>query len=1389
MTRLRHLASLALLLLGSAPLSAEIHIGGKVTTVDEEPVAKARITLEPKPIAYELTRQRLSRQRLSAANPEPAETALSDGEGLFAVAAPDLGFWTLRVDRPGFVPRELQLAPLLDAVDLAPLELESGREIIVRVIGPGGEPVDARIRAAREVPPDGSNPFRRRPLDDGPWTTADVLGVTGPDSEVRWTIGSEDDWFVEAHVDGYPPLRQPVGSAKRQVELRMKPGVERRIEVVDSRGRPIAGAVITFEDGLLPAAETDGKGRATLMVDGSGDVSLDVLGPAGHRGSHVLGKLEAADADPQAEVIELEEPITVSGRVIDETTRLPIANALVWTQSATTGRSDGGGGYVLSGPRDDLRAISAAAAGFSTGIGMVGDYRGTVAAPGESVADGPTISLVPVAGLQGVVVDPNGDPLRSVEITCEAKRDRNRRRLSFRPSSIGSQSGRTAAGGRFRITGLPLENGYLLRFSKDGFAPAKLEIDDLESQEDRGSLRVVMQPGRRGVGWVVDDQDTPVAGAEVRLTEAAAAAGRRRFFDPGTDRQRPDSVTGAEGRFEIADMAPGRYDLEAEAPGFATATVPGIEIPDGAGELDLGTLVLIPGATIEGRVVDDRGQPIAGADIRISQPSRMPSSILRQMAAGTPADAVSEADGRFRVTDQQPGGRVDLSAEKEGFVTASVAGVEAPTREPLEIELRTASKVLGRVIDVNAQPVAGATVEVHPERQGGSGMGRGMTGWRRETTAKDGTFEISDVEPGRVTVAVSAAGFRRQELAGLEVPATEPLRDLELVLVPGAEVRGTVTEADGSPAAGVFVSVTDPGSTGLGRGGTVTDADGKFVVSGAAAGLRKVLAMDRASRRTSKNVEIEIGINAVDLVFAGGVEVSGQVLDDAGAAVAGALVTLRQSRIAGVPRFGRLQASSGADGSFAVADVQPGSYELSAVLEGYAPAELDDPIEVGANPLAGLVLRLGTGATLSGRVLGLEYDDLVRVEIRAMVSGGASARPDFEGRYRIPNLPAGELTVQAEIPGSGRQVRAKTTIPEGAPEAVLDLEFGNGFTLTGIVLHGERPVGGATLWLSGINVPHSSDTTVSQDGTFRVEGLIEGSYRLSVTDWESGLRHGEEIEITADADVRIEISTAHIAGRVRDAIDFTPIEAASVTATLIDAAGGPGTRSPRGNVARSDARGYFSLGEVAEGTWKISAVKSGYGTAEQTVVVRAGSSVEDLDLAMSATEGLAFEIVMASGRTPSAVQAAFLDGTGNQVAGGTFETSAGAVRITTVPAGSWEMVLAVEDGALLSLPVAVPGELGRIVAPPGGSLLITLSELGESAASATIRLTDPDGRPHRFLDYRANVSSELTLRGGRARAANLAPGVWTVYAVASDGRSWSASAAVVAGAETAASVP
>ena len=46
------------------------------------------------------------------------------------------------------------------------------------------------------------------------------------------------------------------------------------------------------------------------------------------------------------------------------------------------------------------------------------------------------------------------------------------------------------------------------------------------------------------------------------------------------------------------------------AEGFATTTVPGVQIPQDAGTVDTGPIELLPGVEVAGRVVDAEGRPV-----------------------------------------------------------------------------------------------------------------------------------------------------------------------------------------------------------------------------------------------------------------------------------------------------------------------------------------------------------------------------------------------------------------------------------------------------------------------------------------------------------------------------------------------------------------------------------------------------------------------------------------------------------------------------------------------------------------------------------------------------------------------------------------------------------
>ena len=1374
---MRLVTSSVLVLILCAPCLAEpIAIGGRVMA-DGHPAEGAKVSLIPGLGRYGTAKLRLEGQAGPAAEVE----TLTDAAGRFRLEAPRDGLWKVHVALDGWVPRELRLAPLLHATELGAIELTSDAELKVRLTagdpsssGGGSTIPDAARVVGYPIDPAMSRMSGRRvPLAEASgWRRPRFTGTADERGSLRLPAsGDEKIWVLEVAAEGFVPqvVETPV---RRSIELALRPGIRREIETVDAAGEPLVGVLLFLEDGYLPLAMSDGRGRAPLVAPADAPLTLIAFDPSGRYGWLRLEPPEAAadervatrSSSPQA-TFTLDDPRTIRGRVVDQESREPIAGALVWAGTTETARTDAGGGYSLRLPppwSGGSRGIpvQAAAPGYVS--------RWEPVAPAGPI--GPTLALGPAAGLGGRVFDVDQKALAGVEIDVSVVA-RERRRA--RPDRWQKRQARTGDDGRFEVRGLVAGQAYRLRLVKAGFAPGKLEVEALKPFEQRAGLEAVLHRGRRAVGLVVDEQELPVAGAVVRLEEASDPR-RRRLRRFGTTAPPPQDTTGVDGGFQIPDLAAGGYDLKVESPGFGPVKVPGIEVPEGAGDVDLGTVVLSPGVAIEGLVVDAEGRPLAGIEIRAGEPSRFPLPAafqLMMLARETPA--ITGADGRFAVPDRRQGERLDLVVSGDGYVTLAVAGVTAPPEEPLEVVLKQSSRVSGRVVDPRGEPIAGASVEARAEGLGGSGGG-GMSSLNRSRTDADGGFELRAVEPGLVTVAASATGFQEAQLSGLEAAAGGELRDVELVLRPGAMVRGTVLDAGGEPVAGARVWISATGEERPEAYAT-TDGDGRFEITGVRPGRRTVTASDDRGRQVAKSLEVATGGQSVELRFADGVEVSGRVVDAAGLGVAGAEVSLEPSARDGWRRSSP-EAASVDDGSFTIPGVMPGSYHLSAAKEGFARARLEAPVEVSTRAIGGLEIRLDEGVRLSGRILGLELDDLAQVEVRA---GRSSGRVDFEGGYRVDNLAPGEVVVSASIPGSGRQVTRRITVEAGAGEMLLDLEFGSGHLLSGTVLAGDQPVSGAMVRLSGTTVRTSGSATTDSQGRFQIEGLDAGGYTLWVRSWDSGAAHTESLELLDDDDVLVQLGAGRVAGQVRDRADGEAIE--GVRLSLVSRGEEASSRRFGGRSATSDAHGRFSFAAVPEGGWWLRATKAGYADAEIALETLAGDAASGVDVLLAATAGLSFEVVTAAGVPPSGVEVSLLDNSGRWVAGGRYTTlQGGRVEITTVPDGRWEMLVVAGGSAVADLWVTAPGDAGRIQLSPGGTVRVEVPDLADGSVAAGLVITGSDGRQHRGVTRGGGGVATYALRAGRVTIPNLTPGTWT-FTVTAGARSWSADVVVTPG--------
>lgn len=206
-----------------------------------------------------------------------------------------------------------------------------------------------------------------------------------------------------------------------------------------------------------------------------------------------------------------------------------------------------------------------------------------------------------------------------------------------------------------------------------------------------------------------------------------------------------------------------------------------------------------PGGTIEGRVVDVEGKPVADVLVRARSEASPPEDA---------AVARSDASGAFRLNGLGSGAYF-LRTWADGFRRATRESVAVGARE-LVLTLTATTRVVGCVVDrTTGKPIE--RFRVGDEVFEGTG----------------GVYELTRVDGPREPLEVRVAGF---------VPAFvdptdrgEPVRTLHVTdrLWRGIETTGRVIDESGSPVEGAEVSAMSRGERGY-RSTTTSAADGRF---------------------------------------------------------------------------------------------------------------------------------------------------------------------------------------------------------------------------------------------------------------------------------------------------------------------------------------------------------------------------------------------------------------------------------------------------------------------------------------------------------------------------------------------------------------------------------
>jgi len=355
-------------------------------------------------------------------------------------------------------------------------------------------------------------------------------------------------------------------------------------------------------------------------------------------------------------------------------------------------------------------------------------------------------------------------------------------------------------------------------------------------------------PGGRAAEPPRDPRESAVGTAVIRGRIVAADTGaplRRvqvRAFS-GEVRESRLASTDGDGRFELRDLPAGRWELVASKAGFVTLRYGQrrpfesgrpIELSDGDATARA-DFALPRGAVVTGRILDEYGDPVAGARVMVMRYQSFQGS--RRLAPTSFGDE-SDDTGAYRIYGLAPGeyyvsavlrmqGFADASSDTTGYAptyypgTGNVAEAQRVT-VPLGQEVTNISfallptktvRITGTVITSEGGPLSNGFVMLQESLESSAmGMMMSRSGAR---VRPDGSFTIANVSPGSYTLVVQTPGREDSESASLPITVgSDDLTGINIVTSRGATVIGTIVQAaDASgkaPLAGVQVMAQPP---------------------------------------------------------------------------------------------------------------------------------------------------------------------------------------------------------------------------------------------------------------------------------------------------------------------------------------------------------------------------------------------------------------------------------------------------------------------------------------------------------------------------------------------------------------------------------------------------
>ena len=591
--------------------------------------------------------------------------------------------------------------------------------------------------------------------------------------------------------------------------------------------------------------------------------------------------------------------------------------------------------------------------------------------------------------------------------------------------------------------------GYETRplFVKPSVTPEKTTFPDVD---------VAMGPGKLVQGTVVDENNSPIKGAVVRVQNGWS--GNWNYFG-----SLGKASTDENGRFKIWASQDERVISKApwlriSKQGYGTGF-----FWDLLEKESMGTLIVPRGGTISGRVVNTAGDPVAGCRVLVLDfwPNELDNTITDEEGKyelkGIPGE--SDLSSFFERKNKRKPAKLLLKVTVYARRDAALPLADVPQYRAVAQDAQSVTGpdlVIGANTSVSGKLIPSKTT---PGLQGL--MVRLDTDWNKMVEADaEGKFHFRTVSPGkhRLTVYLpqNLRGDRGIGQAQIDVQQGEPVRGVDIRLETLAEVRVQFLDADGNPLEGIVAGATwTKSGDGFWTEGGKSDQDGRAVLYLYAGTVQYVRGFDRSLRglvaEACKTVEPEAGqvIGNLRIAMIPPAAIEGRLLDENDAPVTEKRLVAHLSYADGIRRRQPLETDP--SGNFEIAKLVPGvvRFRVESV-----PLEISGRVGEAVEIKPGQTRELGEITMsrvkfhkVSGKVLpSATFSNLEGFKIRlGLAAWEPMVSTDREGRFTIDKVPAGKHRLTAYLPHNLRTNRGvghvSVTVQEGSLKAVeLPLE-------------------------------------------------------------------------------------------------------------------------------------------------------------------------------------------------------------------------------------------------------------------------------------------------------------------------------------------------------------